>query len=75
MKTNSILTTLVVVAILSGGTALTSGCKPAPAERTATERSDDEKLSEAVKTALGTSDSFKFPDVQVASFNGKVQLS
>ncbi|MEO5960254.1 MAG: BON domain-containing protein [Opitutaceae bacterium] len=74
MKTNPILT-LVVSAILSGGTALTSGCKPAPVERTATERSVDEKLSEAVKAALGNSASFKFPDVQVASFSGKVQLS
>jgi osmotically-inducible protein OsmY len=75
MKTHPILTTLVVGAILSGSTALTSGCKPAPPERTATERSVDEKISEAVKAALGNSASFKFPDVQVASFNGKVQLS
>lgn len=75
MKTNPILTTLVVSAILSGGTALTIGCKPASVERTATERSVDEKISDAVKAALGNSPSFKFPDVQVASFNGKVQLS
>lgn len=75
MKTNPILTTLVVGAILSGGTALTSGCKPAPVERTSTDRSVDEETSEAVKAALGNATSFKFPDVQVASFNGKVQLS
>jgi osmotically-inducible protein OsmY len=75
MKTKPILTTLIVSAILSGGIALMSGCKPAPVERTATERSVDEKLSEAVKAALGNSASFRFPDVQVASFNGKVQLS
>jgi osmotically-inducible protein OsmY len=75
MKTNPILTALVVGAILSGGTALTSGCKPAPVERTATERSVDEKISVAVKAALENSASFKFPDVQVTSFNGKVQLS
>ncbi|MEO7698116.1 MAG: BON domain-containing protein [Opitutus sp.] len=75
MKTTPILTTLVVSVILSGAIAFTSGCKPAPVERTATERSVDEKLSEAVKAALGNSSSFRFPDVQVASFNGKVQLS
>jgi hyperosmotically inducible protein len=75
MKNNTILTTIIVTAILSGGTALMSGCKPATVERTATERSVDEKLSEAVKAALGNSASFRFPDVQVASFNGKVQLS
>lgn len=75
MKTNSILPTLLVSAILSGGIALTSGCKPAPVERTTTERSLDEKTAEAVKVALGNAASFKFPDVQVISFNGKVQLS
>jgi osmotically-inducible protein OsmY len=75
MKTNPTLTALAVSAILSGGTALTSACKPAPVERTATERSVDEKLSESVKAALGNSSSFKFPDVQVTSFKGKVQLS
>lgn len=75
MKTNPILTALVMSAILSGGTALTSGCKPTPPERTATERSVDGQISETVKAALGNSASFKFPDVQVISFNGKVQLS
>lgn len=75
MKTNPIFAALVVSAILSGSTALTGGCKPAPVERTATERSVDDQLSEAVKGALGNSASFKFPDVQVASFNGRVQLS
>lgn len=75
MKTNPILTALVLSALLSGSTALTSGCKPAPVERTATERSVDAQLAEAVKAALETSSSFKFPDVQVASFNGRVQLS
>lgn len=75
MKNKPTLITLLISAILSGGTALTSGCKPAPVERTTTERSLDEKTSEAVKVALGNAASFKFPDVQVASFNGRVQLS
>jgi len=75
MKTNPILTTLFVGAILSVGTVFPSGCKPATVERTAADRSVDEKISGAVKAALGSSTSFKFPDVQVTSFNGKVQLS
>lgn len=66
---------LAASALLSGGTVLTSGCKPTLPERTATERAVDTKLSEAVKTAFESSASFKFPDVQVAAFNGKVQLS
>ena len=76
MKTHSLLSTLLVSAILSAGTLVTSGCKPAaPVERSAADRSVDEKLSEAVTVALRSSASFKFPDVQVASFNGNVQLS
>jgi len=75
MKTNPILTSLVVFAILSGGAVFTSGCKPTSVDRTATERSADVNVAETVKTALSNSTSYKFPDVQVASFNGKVQLS
>ena len=75
MKTNPILTTLALSAILSAGPAFMSGCKPAPVERTTTERSIDEEISEAVKAAFGNSPSFKYPDVQVASFNRTVQLS
>lgn len=52
-----------------------SGCKPAPVERSATDRSIDENISEAVTAALRGSASFKFPDVQVASYKGNVQLS
>lgn len=75
MKTKPTLPALVLFAVFASGIALTSGCKPAPVERTTTERSVDDKLSEAVKIAFGRSPSFKFPDVQVASFNGNVQLS
>jgi osmotically-inducible protein OsmY len=75
MKTILILTPLKVCAILAFSTMVTSGCKPPPVERTATDRAVDERVSETVKAALGNSANFKFPDVQVASFNGKVQLS
>ena len=43
-------------------------------ERSAGEFVDDKVVTEKVKDALGK-DSFKFPDVQVASFKGVVQLS
>lgn len=75
MKTKRILTTLVVSSMMIGATAMTSGCKREPVERTETQRSVDENLSESVRAALRSSASFKFPDVQVTAFNGSVQLS
>ncbi len=75
MKRTLILPTLLASTLLTLATVLTSGCKPAPVERSVTDRAVDEKVSKAVKAALENSPSFKFPDVQVASFNGKVQLS
>ncbi len=62
------------VAILLSSQALT-GCKRDPVERTAAEHQDDDKLTEQVKATFKNSPSFKFPDVQVASFKGTVQLS
>jgi len=51
------------------------GCKREPVARTETEQRVDHDLTEQVKTTFGNSPSFKFPDVQVAAFKGKVQLS
>lgn len=66
--------TAVGIALLLSSAALT-GCKRDPIERTSAERQDDEKLTEQVKATFTNSPSFKFPDVQVASFKGTVQLS
>lgn len=52
-----------------------TGCKQETAPRTVTEQQIDQKLTEDVKAAFGNSPTFKFPDVQVAAFKGKVQLS
>ena len=52
-----------------------AGCNRAPVERTSAERQDDDKLAQQVRATFATSSSFKFPDVQVASFKGTVQLS
>lgn len=60
--------------ILLSSLALT-GCKREPVERTPAEHQDDQKLTEQVKATFKNSPSFKFPDVQVASFKGTVQLS
>ncbi len=74
MKTIRIMTTAAGVAILLSSPALT-GCKREPVERTSAEHQDDEKLTAQVKATFENSPNFKFPDVQVASFKGTVQLS
>ncbi len=74
MKTIRIMITAAGVAILLSSPALT-GCKRDPVERTPAEHQDDDKLTEQVKATFKNSPSFKFPDVQVASFKGTVQLS
>jgi len=51
------------------------GCEWEPVARTGTEQQVDLALTEQVKTASGNSPAFKFPDVQVVAFKGKVQLS
>lgn len=52
-----------------------TGCKRETPARTETQEQTDEKISDQVRAAFGNSPSFKFPDVQVASFKGRVQLS
>jgi len=52
-----------------------SGCKPDATQRTGVEERVDQDLAEQVKVAFGNSSAFKFPDVHVASFKGRIQLS
>lgn len=55
--------------------SLLTGCQKQPVERTSAEQQDDQKLANEVKATFAISNSFKFPDVQVAVFKGTVQLS
>jgi osmotically-inducible protein OsmY len=74
MKTTHKLQALMAAGLLCGSLALT-GCNQETTERTNLEDQQDQKLAEQVKTAFANSPAFKFPDVQVASFKGKIQLS
>lgn len=51
------------------------GCNRESTERSAAEQQEDQKLAEQVRATFATSNSFKFPDVQVAAFRKTVQLS
>lgn len=74
MKTTRTLVALITAVMLCASVGVT-GCKPAALPRTATEEQVDQQLAEQVKAAFRNSPAFKFPDVQVASFKGRVQLS
>lgn len=65
---------LITAGMLCGSLGLT-GCKQKNIERTGIEEQIDQQLAEQVKAAFGNSPSFKFPDVQVASYKGRIQLS
>ncbi len=74
MKTTHKLQALLAAGMLCGSLALT-GCNQETTERTNLEDQTDQKLAEQVKTALANSSAFKFPDVQVVSYKGNIQLS
>ena len=74
MKTPRMLAALLTAALLCASPGLT-GCKPETLPRTSTEEQVDQQLADKVSSAFRDSPAFKFPDVQVASFKGRVQLS
>jgi len=75
MKTIRLLfMTVTTVGLLCLSAGMIS-CKQETVARTGTEQQVDEALTEQVKSAFGNSPAFKFPDVQVAAFKGKVQLN
>ncbi len=74
MKTPHALMATLTAGMLCLGLGL-SGCKPEATERTVIEEQVDQELAQLVKVTLGNSPSFRFPDVQVASFKGQIQLS
>ena len=53
------------------------GTAPAPVgvERSTGQKIDDKQMASKVKDALDDNAAYKFPDVKVATYNGKVQLS
>src|SRR5258706_2815764 len=66
------LTLALSLGAVVAGTGLT-GC--ATPDRTAERRLEDSRVSHGVKEALDNNPIYKFQDVQVATFNGIVQLN
>jgi len=74
MKTIRVFMAVTTVGLFCLSTGML-GCKQEPVVRTSNEQQVDNHLADQVKTAFGHSPAFKFPDVQVAAFKGKFQLS
>ena len=79
LRTLFVTTVVPVCSVL-----LVTGCdrdraatgRPAPeVERTVGQKLDDKTLGSRVKGALDSSAAYKFPDVKVNVYDGKVQLS
>ena len=69
------LALFAAVASVALSSSILTGCQKETAERTTAQQQDDQKLADQVKATFASSNSFKFPDVQVAAFKGTVQLS
>lgn len=74
MKRKLLLFSLVAVTA-TGFVGCASNNNPNSHDRTAGQYIDDKVLVQRVKSALGDSDIYKFPDVKVETYQGTVQLT
>jgi len=63
------------VGIAAGLVALATGCASDQPQRTAGQSIDDQATARRVQEALGSDPAYKFTDVKVVAYQGKVQLS
>ena len=61
--------------IAVGMVALAPGCASDRPQRTAGESIDDQAVARRVQEALGSDPAYKFTEVKVVAYQGKVQLS
>jgi osmotically-inducible protein OsmY len=67
---------LLAVAVLATGVAAVAvGCGSTPPERTAGDAIDDQAITRRIQEALSSDPAYKFGDVKVTTYQGKVQLS
>jgi osmotically-inducible protein OsmY len=69
------LTQLVGPPVALGLTIIATGCAGNRYERSTGESIDDRATTSRVKSALGSDTVYKYPDVKVTTFKGRVQLS
>lgn len=61
--------------IAIGMIAVAAGCASDPPQRTAGQSIDDQAVARRVQEALSADPAYKFADVKVVAYQGKVQLS
>ena len=66
---------LMSIMLAIGMALAATGCGSTPPERTAGESIDDQAISRRVQEALSADPAYKFGDVKVTTYQGKVQLS
>ena len=66
---------LLSVALAAGMMLMATGCASDGPQRTAGQSLDDEAISRRVQEALSSDPAYKFPEVKVVTYQGKVQLS
>jgi|SRR5882672_4829797 len=69
------ITHLVGTPVALGLTILATGCAGSRYDRSTGESIDDRATTSRVKSALGSDTVYKYPDVKVTTFKGRVQLS
>ena len=66
---------VVGMCVASGLLVLATGCASDQPPRTAGQSIDDQAISRRVQEALSSDPAYKFTDVKVVAYQGKVQLS
>lgn len=77
MKTNSVISRMkhiIVAPVAVGLVILATSCASDP-QRTAGQSIDDEATSRRVQSSLSSDPAYKYTEVKVATYQGKVQLS
>ena len=74
MKANT-LWKQVPIALLGAALLMTPGCASDRPQRTAGQAIDDQSVARRVEETLRTDPAYKFTDVKVVAYEGKVQLS
>ena len=62
-------------ALVAGGLIFAAGCASDPPQRTAGQAIDDQSVARRVEDALRSDPAYKFTEVKVVAYEGRVQLS
>jgi osmotically-inducible protein OsmY len=70
-----VIKSVLVALLLLSAALLFAGCEREEIRESAGSRASDARITDDVEAALENSTAFKFPDVHISTYNGRVQLS